>query len=64
MFLKDTIREQLPRHLRRLKVIVMTHPSWEPATVIFEADGMSRELSVDPVVGLTGLQIAHLCAVF
>jgi hypothetical protein len=65
MFLLDIIHEQLPRQLRqRLKVIVMPHLSWEPATVIFEVDGRSEELTVDPETGLTELQVAHLCVIF
>ena len=52
MFLGDMIREQLPRNLQRLKILIMPHPSWERATVEFELDGRSLELKdVDPETG-------------
>jgi hypothetical protein len=65
MFLGDIIREQLPRNLQRLNIVIMPHYSWEQATVTFEIDGQSLELEdVDPAAGLTDTQLARLCVTF
>ncbi len=66
MFLDDTILEQLPRQLQqRLRFMIMPYSLLEAtATVVFEADGRSLELEVDPDTGLTDAQIAQLCVTF
>ena len=64
MFLDDKLREQLPRQLQRVDILVMPYLAWERATVIFKAHGIEVDLKVDPETGLTDLQIAQLCATF
>jgi hypothetical protein len=48
MFLEDKLREQLPRRLQQIDILVMPYLSWEPALVIFKASGRSVEFEVDP----------------
>jgi hypothetical protein len=63
MFLEDKLRERLPRSLQQIEIVVMPRLPWEPASVVFTANGRSAELEVDPETGLTDVQVAHLCAV-
>jgi hypothetical protein len=68
MSLEDKLREQLPRGLRQIKILVMPHPDWEhldwePTLVIFYANGRSVPFQVDPEAGLTCVQIARLCVI-
>jgi hypothetical protein len=67
MFLADKLRDQLPRQLQQIGILVMPTPfSWEPepVLVIFMANGRSVEFEVDLETGLTDMQIAHLCVAF
>jgi hypothetical protein len=64
MSLEDKLREQLPRLLQQIDIIVIPYLSWEPALVIFKANGRSVEFDIDPATGLTDAQIAQLCLTF
>jgi hypothetical protein len=64
MFLEDKLREQLPRQLQQIEILVVPNLFWEPNLVIFRANGRSVEFEVDPEAGLTDVQIAQLCVTF
>jgi hypothetical protein len=67
---EDKLRDQLPRGLQHIDIVVVPpYLPREPAEVFFaafEANGLSvrssEEFEVDPEIGLTGEQIARLCA--
>jgi hypothetical protein len=66
---EDKLRDQLPRGLQHIYIVLkLPYLPGEPAEVFFaafEANGSvrsSEEFEVDPEIGLTGEQIARLCA--
>lgn len=59
----EKLRGQLPTGLKDVEIMIFPHLYWEPAVVTFRARGRQAELEIDPDIGLTELQVAHLCAV-